>query len=167
ESAFIGENGEPYPAFFDPIPDPQALPSARERRRHKNKNDLPLVPPLPLHQPDRYSLTSAASFNVDELRARNDERLRRLSNLQRSTVSTDDDPDGFGNAEDLLKPFPVKPVRRPQSVDTVDTVATEPWMRPGTSETLKRFIAGQMSNEKPTSENALTFNWQGLSTAHG
>ncbi|XP_072007878.1 centrosome and spindle pole-associated protein 1 isoform X3 [Engystomops pustulosus] len=172
ESAFIGENGEPYPAFFDPIPDPQALPSARERRRHKNKvsdydNDLPLVPPLPLHQPERYSLTSAASFNVDELRARNDERLRRLSNLQRSTVSTDDDPDGFGNAEDLLKPFPVKPVRRPQSVDTVDTVATEPWMRPGTSETLKRFIAGQMSNEKPTSENALTFNWQGLSTAHG
>ncbi|KAM3928594.1 centrosome and spindle pole-associated protein 1 isoform 1-T1 [Leptodactylus fuscus] len=164
ESAFIGENGEPYPAFFDPLPDPQALPSARERRRHKNKSDLPPVPPIPLNQPDRYSLNSAASFNVDELRARNDERLRRLSILQKSTVSIDDDPEGFGNAEDILKPFPAKPFDRPQSVDTV---ATEPWMRPGTSETLKRFMAGQMSQDKPNPENALTFNWQGLSTAHG
>lgn len=169
ESAFIGENGEPYPAFFDPLPEPQALPSARERRRNKNKaldydNDIPPVPPIPLHQPDRYSLNSAASFNVDELRTRNDERLRRLSNLQKSTISIDDDPDGFGNAEDLLKPFPTKLGDRPQSVDTV---ATDPWMRPGTSETLKRFMSGQISRDKPTNENALTFNWQGLSTAHG
>ncbi|KAG9478882.1 hypothetical protein GDO78_012511 [Eleutherodactylus coqui] len=164
ESAFIGEYGEPYPAFLDQFPDLQALPSARERRRHKNKNDIPPVPPIYLNQPDRYSLNSAASFNVDELRTRNEERLRRLSNLQKSTVSVDDDPDDFGNAEDLLKPFPTKPGDRPQSANTV---ATEPWMRPGTSETLKRFMAGQMSHEKSTNENALTFNWQGLSTAHG
>ncbi|KAM4027292.1 centrosome and spindle pole-associated protein 1 isoform 2-T2 [Anomaloglossus baeobatrachus] len=163
ESAFIGENGEPYPAFFE------ALPSARERRRHKNKgldydNDFPPVPRIPLNQPDRYSLNSAASFNVDELRTRNDERLRRLSNLQKSTVSIDDDPDGYEHAEDFVKPFPVKPNDRPPSVDTV---ATDPWMRPGTSETLKRFMAGQMSHDKSTNDNALTFNWQGLSTAHG
>ncbi|XP_073439980.1 centrosome and spindle pole-associated protein 1 isoform X2 [Dendrobates tinctorius] len=164
ESAFLGENGEPYPALFDAFPDPQALPSARERRRHKNKNDFPHVPPIPLNQPDRYSLNSAASLNVDELRTRNDERLRRLSNLQKSTVSIDDDPDGFENSEDFLKQFPTKPNDRPQSVDTV---ATDPWMRPGTSETLKRFMAGQMSHDKATNENALPFNWQGLSTAHG
>ncbi|XP_073535504.1 centrosome and spindle pole-associated protein 1 isoform X2 [Phyllobates terribilis] len=164
ESAFIGENGEPYPALFDAFPDPQALPSARERRRHKNKNDFPHVPPIPLNQADRYSLNSAASLNVDELRTRNDERLRRLSNLQKSTVSIDDDPDGFENAEDFLKQFPTKPNDRPQSVDTV---ATDPWMRPGSSETLKRFMAGQTSHDKSTNENALTFNWQGLSTAHG
>ncbi|XP_077126726.1 centrosome and spindle pole-associated protein 1 isoform X2 [Ranitomeya variabilis] len=169
ESAFIGENGEPYPALFDAFPDPQALPSARERRRHKNKvldydNDFPHVPPIPLNQPDRYSLNSAASLNVDELRTRNDERLRRLSNLQKSTVSIDDASDGFENAEDFVKPFPTKPNDRPQSVDTV---ATDPWMRPGTSETLKRFMAGQMSHDKSTSDNALPFNWQGLSTAHG
>ncbi|XP_040288737.1 centrosome and spindle pole-associated protein 1 isoform X1 [Bufo bufo] len=167
ESAFIGENGEPYNAFFDRFPDPEELPSARERRRHKNKvwdydNDVPPVPPIPLNQPDRYSLNSAASFNVDELQTRNDERLRRLSNFQRSMVSIDNNPDGFGNAEDLLKQFPTKPGDRPQSVDTV---ATDPWMRPGTSETLRRFMAGQMSHD--TNENALTFNWQGLSTAHG
>ncbi|XP_056378064.1 centrosome and spindle pole-associated protein 1 isoform X2 [Hyla sarda] len=169
ESAFIGENGEPYPAFFDQFPDLHALPSARERRRNKNKvlnyeNDIPPVPPIPLHQPDRYSLNSSASFNVDEVQTRNEERLRRLSNLQKSTVSIDDDPDSFGNADDFLKSFPTKPGVRPQSVDTV---ATDPWMRPGTSETLKRFMAGQMSHDKPTNENALTFNWQGLSTAHG
>ncbi|XP_075682259.1 centrosome and spindle pole-associated protein 1 isoform X2 [Rhinoderma darwinii] len=169
ESAFIGENGEPYPAFLDPFPDPHAIASARERRRHKNKvldydNDIPPVPPIPLNQPDRFSLNSATSFNVDELRTRNEERLRRLSSLQRSTVSIDDDPDGFENAEDFLKTFSTKPGDRPQSVDTV---ATDPWMRPGTSETLRRFMAGQMSHDKPANENALTFNWQGLSTAHG
>ncbi|XP_069813615.1 centrosome and spindle pole-associated protein 1 isoform X2 [Dendropsophus ebraccatus] len=169
ESAFIGENGEPYPSFFDQFPDLHALPSARERRRNKNKvldyeNDIPPVPPIPLHQADRYSLNSVESFNVDDVRTRNDERLRRLNNLQKSTVSIDDDPDNFGNAEDFLKSFPTKPVDRPQSVDTV---ATDPWMRPGTSETLKRFMAGQISHDKPTNDNALTFNWQGLSTAHG
>ncbi|XP_075069710.1 centrosome and spindle pole-associated protein 1 isoform X2 [Mixophyes fleayi] len=162
ESAFIGENGEPYDAFIEP------LPSARERRRHKHNaldfhNYMPPVPPIPINQPDRFSVNSASSFNVDELQTRNEERLRRLNNLRRSTVSIDDDSGGFGNADDILKHFPAK-VNRPPSVDTV---ATDPWMRPGTSETLKRFMAGQMSPDRLTNENALTFNWQGLSTAHG
>ncbi|XP_018409709.1 PREDICTED: centrosome and spindle pole-associated protein 1 [Nanorana parkeri] len=161
ESAFIGENGEPYAAYTDPFS------AARERRRHKQltmdlDNDIPPVPPLRLTQPDTLSVNSASSFNVEELQIRNEERLRRLSNLRKSTVSID--PDGFGNADDILKGYTTKFSGRPQSVDTV---ATEPWMRPGTSETLKRFMAGQMNQETSTNENALTFNWQGLSTAHG
>ncbi|XP_063779928.1 centrosome and spindle pole-associated protein 1 isoform X2 [Pseudophryne corroboree] len=162
ESTFIGEDGEPYTAIAEP------LPSARERRRHKHNaldfdNEISPVPPLPLHQPDRFSVNSASSFNVDELQTRNEERLRRLNNLQKSRVSIDDS-DGFGNAEDILQQYPTKANERPHSVDTV---ATEPWMRPGTSETLKRFMAGQTSQDRLTNDNALTFNWQGLSTAHG
>lgn len=168
ESAFIGENGEPYTAFPEQFPDMQALSTARERRRHKQQtvdydNEIPPVPPLRLNQPDTFSVNSISSFNVEELQSKNEERLRRLNNLQKSTVSIED-PDDIGNADDILKRYPTKLSDRPHSVDTV---ATEPWMRPGTSETLKRFMAGQMNQEQATNENALTFNWQGLSTAHG
>lgn len=167
ESAFIGENGEPYTAFPEQFPDMQALSTARERRRHQQQtvdfdNEIPSVPPLHLNQPDTFSVNSISSFNVEELHSKNEERLRRLNNLRKSTVSID--PDDIGNADDILKHYPTKLSDRPHSVDTV---ATEPWMRPGTSETLKRFMAGQMNQEQATNENALTFNWQGLSTAHG
>ncbi|XP_053571073.1 centrosome and spindle pole-associated protein 1 [Bombina bombina] len=169
ESAFIGENGEPYIPFRDTTPDLHRLPSARDRRRHKNiapdyDNDIPPVPPIPLHQLDGFSLRSGSSINVDELQMRNEERLRRLSKLRRSSMSTDGDPDALGDAEDILKLFPTKAGDRPQSVDTV---ATDPWLRPGTSETLKRFMSGQLNHDKLNNDNALNFNWQGLSTAHG
>ncbi|KAM4687563.1 centrosome and spindle pole-associated protein 1 isoform 2-T3 [Discoglossus pictus] len=169
ESAFLGDNGEPFPPFIEPSTDFQRVQSARDRRRHKNKpldfdNDIPPVPPLPLHQPDRFSLQSRSSLNVDEVQTRNEERLRRLTKLQRSSISTDDDPEPLEYADEMLKLFPTKAGDRPNSVDTV---ATDPWLRPGTSETLKRFMSGQMNHSKATNENALPFNWQGLSTAHG
>lgn len=68
------------------------------------------------------------------------------------------------HAEDILKQLPTKDSRRSSSIDTV---ATEPWLRPGTSETLKRFMAEQSNQAKLSSEKNLPFNWQGLSTAHG
>ncbi|KAE8598938.1 hypothetical protein XENTR_v10016999 [Xenopus tropicalis] len=164
ESAFIGENGEPFAFFMDPSADSHQVPSARERRRHKNKpldldNDIPMVPPIPLHQPDRLSLHSGSSVNVDELRARNEERLRRLSNFRKSSPSRDNE--ALGDDEDILRYYPAKSSARPHSVDTV---ATEPWLRPGTSETLKRFMAGQ---DKAFNDGAFNLNLQGLSTAHG
>ncbi|XP_041422392.1 centrosome and spindle pole-associated protein 1 isoform X4 [Xenopus laevis] len=164
ESAFIGEYGEPFAFFMDPSADSRQVPSARERRRHKNKpldleNDVPVVPPIPLHQPDRLSLHSGSSVNVDELRARNEERLRKLSNLRNNSLSRDNEPDALGEDEDILRFFSAKSSNRPHSVDTV---ATDPWLRPGTSETLKRFMAGQ---DKALHDSA--FNLQGLSTAHG
>ncbi|XP_053322946.1 centrosome and spindle pole-associated protein 1 isoform X2 [Spea bombifrons] len=169
ESAFIGENGEPFPAFAESPADFHPVPSARERRRHKQKspayeNDIPLVPALPLRDPDRFSVNSDFSLNVDDVRNRNEERLRRLSNLQKSSRTIDDEADVLGDAEDFLKLFPAKTSDRPRSVDTV---ATDPWLRPGTSDTLKRFMAGQLGHDNPAAENALAFNWQGLSTAHG
>lgn len=52
--------------------------------------------------------------------------------------------------------------------DGSNSVATEPWLRPGTSETLKRFMAEQLNEEQqqqvPGKPGTLT--WQGLSAAH-
>ncbi|KAM7174940.1 centrosome and spindle pole-associated protein 1 isoform 3-T3 [Macrochelys suwanniensis] len=167
ESAFIGTNGETFPAFEEVNLSSQPPPSARERRRIKKKamefTDDVLFSRSPPPQPDSFSLHSSSSLNVDQLKARNEERLRRLNELQKKSVYLGDDI-SLGDADDILKPFPSKGGRRPTSVDTV---ATDPWLRPGTSETLKRFMAGQSNQAELSSENTLPFGWQGLSTAHG
>ena len=46
---------------------------------------------------------------------------------------------------------------------SVDTVATEPWLRPSTTETLKNFLAGR----RPLSKEPVTEDWEGPSTYHG
>lgn len=52
--------------------------------------------------------------------------------------------------------------------DGSNSVATEPWLRPGTSETLKRFMAEQLNEEQQQRVPGKpgTFTWQGLSAAH-
>nr|XP_028592610.1 centrosome and spindle pole-associated protein 1 isoform X3 [Podarcis muralis] len=156
DSAFIGTDGETFPILEDHdfnVNSPPPLPvSARERRREK-KMDAGALGPTPPLQTDGDSLHSNSSLNIDQLKARNEERLRRLNELQKKAIHIADDVP-LGNADD----------RRPSSVDTV---ATEPWLRPGTSETLRRFMAEQSSQAKLSSEMNLPFNWQGLSTAHG
>ncbi|XP_056680013.1 centrosome and spindle pole-associated protein 1 isoform X13 [Monodelphis domestica] len=162
ESAFIGTNGERYsPLEVSPLPS-QPLLSARERRRTQikdlNDNIHPNV------QPDDFSLQSVSSINIEQLRARNEERMRRLNQLQKQAIDTDDEV-SLVDPDDILKHFAAHSgERRPNSVETV---ATEPWLRPGTSETLKRFVVEQLNQEQRSSENPLPFNWQGLSTAHG
>nr|XP_025044685.1 centrosome and spindle pole-associated protein 1 [Pelodiscus sinensis] len=164
DSAFIGTNGETFPALEEVNLSSQPPQSARERRRIKKKameftDDVPFSK----SQPDTFSLHSSSSLRVDRLKARNEERLRRLNELQKKSVNLGDDI-SLGDADDILKQFPSKSGRRPTSVDTV---ATDPWLRPGTSETLERFMSGQSNQAKLSSENTLPFNWQGLSTAHG
>ncbi|XP_077208346.1 centrosome and spindle pole-associated protein 1 isoform X4 [Paroedura picta] len=166
ESAFIATDGEAFPTLdvphFSMTFTPPPPLSARERRREKKKDDVPLrlTPPL---QPDDISLLSGSSLNIDQLKARNEERLQRLNELQKKAIHIGEDI-SLGNADDILKQLPPKDGRRPNSVDTV---ATEPWLRPGTSETLQRFMAGQSSQAKLSSAENAPFSWQGLSTAHG
>lgn len=51
--------------------------------------------------------------------------------------------------------------------DECNSVATEPWLRPGTSETLKRFMAEQLNEgQQQVPGKPGTFTWQGLSAAH-
>ncbi|XP_059528962.1 centrosome and spindle pole-associated protein 1 isoform X7 [Myotis daubentonii] len=158
DSAFIGAYGETYPAFEEDtlLPPPQ-LPSARERRRSKWKglasdNGLPNIPP------DDLSLKSVSSINIDQIRMRNEERMRRLNELQNKPINTDDES-SLIDPDDFMKHV---------GDDGSNSVATEPWLRPGTSETLKQFMAEQLDREHqqvPGKPGA--FTWQGLSTAHG
>jgi hypothetical protein len=58
--------------------------------------------------------------------------------------------------------------RTPHTQGSVDTVATEPWMRPGTSETLKRLMTGQTPcRERLASRESTVQDWEGPSTYHG
>ncbi|XP_074433317.1 centrosome and spindle pole-associated protein 1 isoform X26 [Larus michahellis] len=166
DSAFIGANGETFPALKEVNLPPQLPPSARERRRIKQKalERAEDVPPdqTPLLQPDSFSLHSNFSLDVDQLKGKNEERWHRLTELQQKSAYLGDDT-SLGDVDDLLK-RPAADGRRPGSGDTV---ATEPWLRPGTSETLRRLLAEQTSPAKLSPENALPLSWEGLSTAHG
>ncbi|XP_029142107.1 centrosome and spindle pole-associated protein 1 [Protobothrops mucrosquamatus] len=166
ESAFIGTDGETYPILeehnYNMNITPSPSVSARERRREKKKDDAShrRTPPP---QFDNSSLHSNSTVNIDQLKARNEERLQRLNELHKNASHIADDI-SLGNGDDILKELLPRYGRRPSSIDSV---ATELWLRPGTSETFKRLMAEQSSQAKPTSEKRITFNWQGLSTAHG
>ncbi|XP_008072514.2 centrosome and spindle pole-associated protein 1 [Carlito syrichta] len=158
DSAFIGAYGETYPAIEDDaFPPSSQLPSARERRRNRWKgldldNSRPNVPP------DGLSLKSVSSINVDQLRMRNEERMRRLNELEHKPIHTDDE-------SSLVDPDDIMELVGDHGSNSV---ATEPWLRPGTSETLKRFMAEQLNREQhQVPGKPGTWSWQGLSTAHG
>ncbi|XP_027762331.1 centrosome and spindle pole-associated protein 1 isoform X5 [Empidonax traillii] len=167
DSAFIGANGETFPALEEVNLLPQLPSSARERRRMKQKaleyaEDVAAAQ-TPLLQPDSLSLHSNLSLDVDQLKGKNEERLHRLTELQQKSSYLGDDI-SLGDMDDLLKRPPTRVGRRPSSVDTV---ATEPWLRPGTSDTLRRLMAEQANPAKLSPEKTLPLGWQGLSTAHG
>ncbi|NWZ20844.1 CSPP1 protein, partial [Asarcornis scutulata] len=162
-----GANGETFPALGEVNSSSQPAPSARERRRIRKKalectEDVPRDQ-TPLLQPDDFSLHSNFSLDVDQMKGKNEERLRRLTELQQKSAHLGDNI-SLGDMDDLLKRSPSKDGQRPASGDSI---ATEPWLRPGTSETLRRFMAEQPSPAKLSPENTLLLSWQGLSTAHG
>ncbi|NWI96193.1 CSPP1 protein, partial [Pitta sordida] len=164
---FPGANGETFPALEEVNLLPQLPSSARERRRLKQKalecaEDVPAVQ-TSLMQPDSFSLHSNFSLDVDHLKGKNEERLHRLTELQQKSAHLGDDI-SLGDVDDLLRRAPSHTSRRTSSVDTV---ATEPWLRPGTSDPLQRFVAEQSSPAKLPPDTGLPLGWQGLSTAHG
>ncbi|NWZ75069.1 CSPP1 protein, partial [Poecile atricapillus] len=162
DSAFIGANGETFSALEEVNLLPQHPSSARERRRLKQRAlESAVLPPgqTPLLQPDSCSLHSNFSLDVDQVKGKNEERLHRLTELQQKSPSLGDDI-SLGDVDDLLK-------RSQSHASSTDTVATEPWLRPGTSATLRRLLAEQPGSAKLSPEKALPLGWQGLSTAHG
>ncbi|XP_030822303.1 centrosome and spindle pole-associated protein 1 isoform X5 [Camarhynchus parvulus] len=181
DSAFIGANGEMFSALEEVNLLPQHPLSARERRRLKQRalesavhEEVP-AGQTPLPQPDSFSLHSNFSLDVEQVKGKNEERLHRLTELQQNSPSLGDDI-SLGDVDDLLK-------RAQSQASSTDTVATEPWLRPGTSATLRRLLAeqpgagqlspgsaGQLSPGsagKLSQQSALPMAWHGLSTAHG
>ncbi|NWQ63206.1 CSPP1 protein, partial [Neopipo cinnamomea] len=163
---FPGANGETFSALEEVNLLPQLPSSARERRRMKQKalecaEDVPAAQ-TPLLQPDSLSLHSNFSLDVDQLKGKNEERLHRLTELQQKSAYLGDDI-SLGDVGDLLKRPPSHAGRRPSSVDTV---ATEAWLRPGTSDRLQRLMAEEPKPAKLSRENTLRLGWHGLSTTH-
>ncbi|XP_065607972.1 centrosome and spindle pole-associated protein 1 [Cyrtonyx montezumae] len=165
DSAFIGANGEMFSALEEVDLSSQLPPSARERRRIKKKalectEDAPPAQPL---QPDGVSSHSDSSLGVDHVKGKNEERVRRLTPLQHGCAGSGEDA-ALGEKDDPLKPPPSKDSRPPSSVDSI---ATEPWLRPGSAARPRRLLAEQPSRAKPRPEGVLPLGWHGLSTAHG
>ncbi|NXV71139.1 CSPP1 protein, partial [Atlantisia rogersi] len=160
---FPGVNGETFLDFKEPQPPL----SARERRRLKQKalECAENVPPnqTPSLQLDGVSVHSDVSLDVAQLKGKNEERLRRLTELQQKPAHLGDTL-SLGDADDLLRCAPSDSGGRSSSVDTI---ATEPWLRPGSSEMLQRFLAEQSSPAKLSPESSFPLSWHGLSTAHG
>ncbi|NXF15951.1 CSPP1 protein, partial [Rhodinocichla rosea] len=160
---FPGANGEMFSALEELNLLPQHPLSARERRRLKQRA-LESAVHTPLLQPDSSSLHSNLSLDVEQVKGKNEERLHRLTELQQKSPSLGDDV-SLGDVDDLLK--------RAQS--QASSTDTEPWLRPGTSATLRRLLAeqpgaGQLSPGsagKLSPQSALPLGWHGLSTAHG
>ena len=58
--------------------------------------------------------------------------------------------------------------RGPDRRSSADTDATEPWLRPESSETLKRLMTGPSRRERlPPLQGVHTQDWGGPSTYHG
>ncbi|KAH0521568.1 Centrosome and spindle pole associated protein 1 [Microtus ochrogaster] len=158
DSAFIGAYGETYPAIEEEaFPPPPQLPSARERRRNKLKGLDSDSSRLHI-PPDGLSLKSVSSVNIDQLRTRNEDRMRRLNEHQKKPTNTDDES-SLVDPDDIMRHL---------GEDGSNSVATEPWLRPGTSETLKQFMAEQLNEEQQQRVPGKpgTFTWQDLSAAH-
>eukprot|EP00063_Salmo_salar_P020605 XP_013995440.1 PREDICTED: centrosome and spindle pole-associated protein 1-like isoform X3 [Salmo salar] len=136
DSAFIDPMGEAFPV--PPTPEPQL--SARERRRLAKRADLHnerVCSREPVGQPETYSHQSEASLNTEQHgRRHNHHRTKRLPAMSHYGLGTAD----LSSDEDAS---PQVSPRAPEPRGSVDMVAMEPWIRPGTSETLKRLMTGQ------------------------
>ncbi|XP_028971982.2 centrosome and spindle pole-associated protein 1 isoform X2 [Esox lucius] len=144
ESTFIdypdGDAGSLSPAQVDPR---TRQPAVRESWRPVRRRDLPEVGVTAggqrghSFQPDGRSLFPVTSLNVDEVGDRNQRRVRGPQDFSEHDGRSD-------KGDDLsLRSTPFHPDRRV----SIETVATEPWLRPGTSDTQKWFGAGQIRRE--------------------
>ncbi|KAL7840815.1 hypothetical protein AOLI_G00261380 [Acnodon oligacanthus] len=146
ESAFIDPNGYSFPTT--PQPERRAgQSSARERRRQARRTDFDDGMETPRRERNGQSLGSASSFQLDRLREHNQRRMRALDDMsaqgwRSGEISADEEDELW---QESPSPAPARRV-------STTTVATEPWLRPGTTETLKRFMAGR----RPSSRGPLT-----------
>ncbi|XP_062377506.1 centrosome and spindle pole-associated protein 1 isoform X3 [Sardina pilchardus] len=158
ESAFIDSHAGAFPEPREERRERQS--SARERRRLQRRiefdEDLDALSGQREADgpPDAQSLRS---LNVESVRERNHQRMRRLEDMSKQSNRSGE---LFPDEDDEFWQTTSPPLDRRVSVDTV---ATEPWLRPGTTETLKNFLAGR----RPLSKETVTEDWEGPSTYHG
>ncbi|XP_048832285.1 centrosome and spindle pole-associated protein 1 isoform X2 [Brienomyrus brachyistius] len=105
---------------------------------------------------DSSSPRSGTSLNIEQLNKQNQQRMRDLEDLHRWELGLN-----------TLADEEVDPALRvlQSSLDrrfSMDTVATEPWLRPGTSDAVKRHTQSGTGFRKPSLPT-----WEGPSTYHG
>uniref|UniRef100_UPI003AAFF8AA centrosome and spindle pole-associated protein 1-like isoform X2 n=1 Tax=Centroberyx gerrardi TaxID=166262 RepID=UPI003AAFF8AA len=161
ESAFIDPLGDAFPV--PPTPERQKTPqlSARERRRLA-KQSQPLQERAasrePIGHPDSYSHQSGSRRRREAEPSGEGRRTGRLMALSRhgSTAGAVD----LSDDEDDSAP-PRVSLHHPNHRGSVETLATDPWLRPGTSDTLKRLMDGPSRRERLTTQDSAPRDWDG------
>ncbi|XP_051970634.1 centrosome and spindle pole-associated protein 1-like isoform X2 [Xyrauchen texanus] len=105
---------------------------------------------------DNKSQHSITSTEIEKLRERTRNKMTSLNNMREHDWRS-----GYASGEggeELWSQIP--PVHRRVSIDTI---ATEPWLRPSSLDTLKKF----MGSLRPSSRNHTSQDWDGPSTYHG
>ncbi|KAI5617158.1 centrosome and spindle pole-associated protein 1 isoform X1 [Silurus asotus] len=153
ESAFIDANGYSFP-----ITPPSDRISARERRRRARRNEFFDGLESPSGERNSYSVGSANSFLLDRVQELNQRRMRVLDDMSEKDQRLGEIP--ADEEDDFWQQTPSPPPARRASTATV---ATESWLRPGTTETLKKLMAGR----RPSSRNLPRDTWDAPSTYYG
>ncbi|XP_051970000.1 centrosome and spindle pole associated protein 1-like isoform X2 [Xyrauchen texanus] len=105
---------------------------------------------------DNQSLNSITSSEIERLRERTRNKMTLLNNVREQDWRSGDASGEEG--EELWSQTPPFDQRV-----SIDTNATEPWLRPSSSDTLKGFMGGR----RPSSQNHTSQDWDGPSTYHG
>ncbi|KTG40453.1 hypothetical protein cypCar_00007681 [Cyprinus carpio] len=148
-------------AFIDPSGDSFLLQSWRDQRARAAVRKTDMSEDVvnryarPDSSPDSQSLHSLTSTEIERLRERTKNKMTSLNNMREhdwrsGEVSTEE-------GEELW------PQTSPSPGISIDTIATDPWLRPSSSETLKRFTGSR----RPSSRNRIGQDWEGPSTYHG
>lgn len=149
-------------AFIDPSGDSFRLQSRRDQRARPAvrkgdiSDDVVNRYTRPDSGPDSQSLHSLTSTEIERLRERTKNKMTSLNNMKEHDWRS-----GEVSAEDGEELWPQTPSTHRRV--SIDTIATEPWLRPSSSDTLKRFMGGR----RPSSRNYAGQDWEGPSTYHG
>uniref|UniRef100_A0A9J8BUZ3 Centrosome and spindle pole associated protein 1 n=1 Tax=Cyprinus carpio carpio TaxID=630221 RepID=A0A9J8BUZ3_CYPCA len=150
-------------AFINPSDDSFLLQSRRDQRARPAVRKADMSEDVvnrytrPDRSPDSQSVHSITSTEIEWLRERTKNKMTLLNNMREHDWRS-----GEGSAEEGVELWPQAPPSTDRRV-SIDTLATDPWLRPSSSETLKRFVGGR----RPSSQTHIGQDWEGPSTYHG
>ncbi|XP_052397926.1 centrosome and spindle pole-associated protein 1 isoform X2 [Carassius gibelio] len=152
ESAFINPSGDLF--LLQSRRDQRARPAVRKTDMSK---DVVKRYARPDSSPDSRSLHSLTGTEIEWLRERTKNKMTSLNNMREHDWRS-----GEVSTEEGEELWPQTSPSTDRCM-SIDTIATDLWLRPSSSETLKRF----MGSRRPSSRNHIGQDWEGPSTYHG
>ncbi|XP_059390706.1 centrosome and spindle pole-associated protein 1-like isoform X2 [Carassius carassius] len=152
ESAFINPSGDSF--LLQSRRHQRARPAVRKTDMSK---DVVNRYARPDSSPDSQSLHSLTGTEIEWLRERTKNKMTSLNNMREHDWRS-----GEVSTEEGEELWPETSPSTDRCI-SIDTIATDPWLRHSSSETLKRF----MGSRRPSSRNHIGQDWEGLSTYHG